>query len=129
MPYVHIVIVLALVQFIYFAIEVGKARAQYKVDAPATTGNEIFERHFRVQMNTLELVVVLVPGLLLFSQYLSPYVAAALGLVYLIGRMIYRTSYIKDPKSRSAGYGLSVLPVLALLGGALFGAIRAAFIP
>src|SRR3984893_14680689 len=126
MPLIHIVVGLALAQFVFFCFAVGKARGTYKVPAPATTGNEMFERYFRVQMNTLELLVVFVPSILLSGQYFGSYLATALGLVYLVGRLIYFTSYVKDPKSRSIGYGLSALPVLVLLVGAIFGAIRAA---
>ena len=78
-------------------MKVGGARGRYGVKAPAIIGNEIFERHFRVQQNTLELLVILLPGLYLFSRYFSPFVAAGLGLVYLIGREIYALSYVKDP--------------------------------
>ena len=126
MPLVHIVIGLALAQFLFFCFAVGKARGTYKVAAPATTGNEMFERYFRVQMNTLELLIIFLPSIVLFGQYFGSYIAAALGVIYLIGRMIYFTSYVKDPKSRRAGYGLSVSPVMALLAGAIIGAIRAA---
>jgi len=127
MPYVHIVIGLALVQFFYFCLEVGRARGRYKIEAPATTGNEVFERYFRVQMNTLELLVMFIPSILMFGIYMSPYIAAAIGAVYLVGRMIYLSSYVKNPKSRSAGYGLSALPTLILLVGGIIGAVRAAF--
>jgi glutathione S-transferase len=127
MPYVHIVIGLALVQFFYFSIEVGRARGRYKIAAPATTGNEVFERYFRVHMNTLELIVVFIPSILIFGMYVNPYIAAAIGAVYLVGRMIYLFSYVKDPKSRSAGFGLSALPTLILLVGGIIGAVRAAF--
>jgi glutathione S-transferase len=126
MPLVQIVVGLALAQFLFFCFAVGKARGTYKVSAPATTGNEMFERYFRVQMNTLELLVILVPSILMFGQYFGAYIAAALGVVYLIGRFIYFAHYVKDPKSRSAGYGLSALPVVVLLAGAIIGAIRAA---
>ena len=126
MPLVHIVIGLALVQFLFFCFAVGKARGTYKVAAPATTGNEMFERYFRVQMNTLELLVIFVPSMLLFGQYFGAYIATALGIIYLIGRTIYFMSYVKDPKSRSMGYGLSALPVIILLVGGIIGAIRAA---
>jgi glutathione S-transferase len=126
MPLVHLVVGLALVQFLFFCFAVGKARGTYKVAAPATTGNEMFERYFRVQMNTLELLVIFVPSVLIFGQYFSAYVAVALGVIYLVGRLIYFTSYVKDPKSRSMGYGLSALPVMILLAGSIFGAIRAA---
>jgi glutathione S-transferase len=126
MPLVHIVVGLALVQFLFFCFAVGKARGTYKVAAPATTGNEMFERYFRVQMNTLELLVIFVPSILIFGQYFGAYVAIALGVIYLVGRLIYFTNYVKDPKSRSMGYGLSALPVMILLAGSIFGAIRAA---
>ena len=126
MPLVHIVVGLALAQFLFFCFAVGKARGTYKVAAPATTGNEVFERYFRVQMNTLELLVIFVPSMLLFGQYFGAYLATALGVIYLIGRMIYFMSYVKDPKSRSAGFGLSALPVIVLLVGTIVGAIRAA---
>ena len=128
MPLVHIVVGLALAQFLFFCFAVGKARGTYKVAAPATTGNEIFERYFRVQMNTLELLIIFVPSIVLSGQYFGSYFATALGVVYLIGRMIYFTSYVKDPKSRSMGYGLSALPVMVLLASAIVGAIRAAVI-
>ena len=126
MPLVQLVIGLALAQFFFFLFAVGKARATYNVAAPATTGNEIFERYFRVQMNTLELLVMFVPSMYLFANFFGAYIAAALGVIYLIGRFIYFTSYVKDPKSRSMGYGLSALPVMILIAGAIIGAIRAA---
>lgn len=128
MPLVHLVIGLALAQFLFFCFAVGKARGTYKVSAPATTGNEMFERYFRVQMNTLELLVIFLPSIVLAAQYFGAYIAAALGVIYLIGRMIYFVSYVKNPKSRSLGYGLSALPVLVLLAGAIIGAIRAAIL-
>ena len=54
MLYVHVVIALALVEFLVFVTAVGRARTRYNVPAPATTGHEVFERYFRVQMNTLD---------------------------------------------------------------------------
>jgi glutathione S-transferase len=128
MPYVHIVIGLALAQFLFFAFAVGKARVRYNVPAPAVAGNEVFERHMRVQMNTLEQLIVFIPSIVLFGQYLSAYLAAALGVIFLIGRFAYFLGYVKDPKKREAGFILSFLPNVLLLLGALFGAARAAFL-
>jgi glutathione S-transferase len=124
MPYVDIVTALALLQFIVFGFKVGGARGRYGVKAPAITGNEVFERHFRVQQNTLELLIAFVPGLYLFSRYFSPLIAAALGVVYLIGREVYAVSYVKEPAKRSAGFGMSFLPTVILVLGGLFGAAR-----
>ena len=125
MEFVAIVAVLALLQYILFAMLVGKARGQYGVAAPAITGHPVFERYFRVQMNTLELLVPLLPGLWLFAHYVSPLWAAILGAVYLVGRFLYFRSYVADPARRGAGFGLSFLPVLALLIGGLVGAALA----
>ena len=127
MPYIHIIIGLALVQFLFFGAAVASARKRYKVVAPAIAGNENFERYIRVQMNTLEQLVVFIPSMLIWGQYYSPYVAAALGVVFLIGRMIYFFTYVKDPKSRELGFILTVGPNAILLAGALIGSARAAF--
>jgi glutathione S-transferase len=123
MSLVHIVIALALIEFFVFLMAVGRARATYQLPAPATSGNEMFERYFRVQMNTIEQLVIFLPSILLFARYVHPLIAAALGLVFVIGRWVYFRSYVKDPKKRSMGFGLSVIPNLALLVGGLIGAI------
>ena len=125
MSLVYIVMGLALVQYLYFGFAVGGARGRYGVSAPATTGNEVFERYFRVQMNTLELLVVLIPALPLFAWYLSPRWAAGLGGVYLVGRFLYFYGYVKDPAKRSTGFLLSFLPLAVLLLGGIGGAIAA----
>jgi glutathione S-transferase len=126
MPYVHFVVGLALVQFLFFALAVAGARKRYKVAAPAVTGNETFERYLRVQLNTLEQLVVFIPSIVLCGQYWSPYVAAGLGGVFLIGRQIYFLTYVKDPKSRELGFILTVGPNAILLGAAIIGSARAA---
>ena len=81
MAYVDIVTVLAVLQFIVFGFQVGRARGKYGVKAPATAGNELFERFFRIQQNTLELLVGFIPGIYLFGRYWSPSWAAALGAI------------------------------------------------
>jgi glutathione S-transferase len=127
MAYVDIVTALAVLQFIVFGFKVGGARGRYGIKAPAITGKEIFERHFRVQQNTLEQLIVFLPGIYLFSRYFNPLVAAALGVVYLLGRELYAFTYVKDPANRSVGYGMTFLPMLILVAGGLIGAVRALF--
>lgn len=127
MPLVEIVIALALLQLTYFGLRVGAARGKYNVPAPATSGHEIFDRYYRVQMNTLEQIVVFIPAIWLFGTYISPKWAAALGVVYLVGRFLYLRGYVADPKKRSLGFALSFLPTLTLLLGGLGGAIASAF--
>jgi glutathione S-transferase len=123
MAYIDIVTALALLQFVYFGFQVGGARSKYQVKAPAITGNEIFERFFRVQQNTLEQLIVFIPGLYLFSHYFNPLWAAGLGVVYLIGRQVYAAGYVKDPAKRGPGFGLSFLPTVALVAGGMVGAV------
>jgi uncharacterized membrane protein YecN with MAPEG domain len=127
MAYVDIVTALAILQFIVFGFRVGGARGRYGVKAPAITGNEIFERVFRVQQNTLEQLIAFLPGIYLFAHYFSPKVAAALGVFYLIGRELYAFTYVKDPAKRDVGYGMTFLPLIILVLGGLVGAVRAQF--
>jgi uncharacterized membrane protein YecN with MAPEG domain len=123
MAWVEIITVLALLQFLYFGVLVGRARDRFGVKAPAITGNEIFERYFRVQMNTLELLVIFLPALWIATVYVAFYWVALLGVVYLIGRFVYLRAYIAEPSKRSLGFSLSSLPILALLLIDLIGAI------
>ena len=123
MPYFQIIIGLVLAQFIYFGVMVGRARGLYGVAAPATSGHDLFDRHFRVQMNTLELLVAFLPGMYGFAYYFSPLYAAALGAVFFVGRFLYASAYIKDSKSRTVGFALSILPIVVLIGGTILGGV------
>ena len=125
MEIVAIVIVLALMEFVAFGMLVGRARGLYGVKAPAISGHEVFERYFRVHYNTMEALTVFVPSIWLFGLYVDPRWAAGLGAIYLVGRIVYFRSYVADPARRETGFGMSVLPVLVLLIGALIGAGRA----
>ncbi|WP_116811239.1 MAPEG family protein [Steroidobacter cummioxidans] len=125
MPFVAIVTVLALLQFFWLGLQVASARTKYGVAAPATTGHAVFERHFRVQMNTLEQLLMFLPALWIFATYISPLWAAALGVVFILGRAIYAISYVRDPKTRALGFALTALPNLAMLIGIVIWAVRA----
>jgi glutathione S-transferase len=123
MAWVLIVMVLALFQFYGFGVAVARARSRHGITAPATTGHPVFERYFRVQMNTLEQLVAFLPAIWLFAQFVDPRWAAGLGVVYLTGRQIYFFSYVKDPRTRSLGFGLTSLPILIMLAGVLYVAV------
>jgi len=120
---IHIVALLAVMQFFYFGAKVGRARAQYGIKAPAVTGHEMFERAYRVQMNTLEQLVGFLPALLIAGAYWPQAVVAAIGAVYLVGRALYRHQYMQDPARRAPGFALTVLPTAILLLAGLVGAI------
>ena len=125
MPYVHLVIVLALLEFWLFCFAVGRARIRYKVPAPAMSGHEVFDRYFRAQMNTLEQLVVFLPSIWMFARYINAWTAVALGLLFIIGRALYFRGYVQAAEARHAGFAISAIPNVALLSGALIGVIRA----
>ena len=125
MELVALVTVLALIEYFSFGILVGRARVAHGVKAPATTGHPIFERYFRVQQNTAEQFWVFLPSLWLFSHYVHAPTAAALGVVWIIGRVIYLRAYVADPDKRTAGFAVGALASMVLLLGAGVGVIRA----
>jgi uncharacterized MAPEG superfamily protein len=123
MAIVHAVIALAVLEFFVFSGFVGRARGKYKIDAPAVTGHPVFERYYRVHYNTMEQLVIFIPAMLLFGTYVSPNWAAILGMLFIVARILYLRGYVEDPKKRSAGFGLGMLPTMVLLLGGLGGAI------
>ncbi len=120
---VIIVTVLALAQFVFFGITVGRIRVKTGVTAPAMSGDPEFERANRVHANTLEQLVVMLPALWLYAHYVNPLWAAGFGVVYLIGRFLYSSAYTKDPASRGIGFMMTFLPSLVMLGWVLFVAV------
>jgi len=125
MAYVHLVIVLALLEFWLFGYAVGRARTRYHVPAPAMSGHDVFDRYFRAQMNTLEQLVLFLPSIWLFAHYVNAWAAAALGLLFILGRALYFRGYVQAAESRHAGFVLSAIPNVTLLVGALIGVFRA----
>jgi glutathione S-transferase len=123
MDYVALVIVLAILEYFFFMGMVGKARGDYSVKAPATTGDEMFERYYRVHQNTLEQLVMFIPCIYFFGIYMHALGAAGLGLLFLIGRMVYFKAYIADPASRGVGMMIGFLSIMILMLGALVGII------
>ena len=123
--WIDLVAALAVLQFFAFGILVGMARTKYKVQAPATSGHPMFDRLYRVQMNTLELLIGLLPAMYLAARYWSPNWVAVGGVMYLIGRLVYLRAYTKDPASRALGFGLSAFPILAMLGATVLGVVLA----
>lgn len=120
---IAIVTVLAVFQAFGFAFLVGKQREKHSVKAPAMTGDPEFERAFRVHQNTVEQMVIFIPALWLFGHYVHALIGAGLGLVFVISRFIYRKSYLNDPTSRTAGFGIGALVMMILMIGGLVGAI------
>jgi uncharacterized membrane protein YecN with MAPEG domain len=96
-----------------------QARGRYKIKAPATTGHPAFERAYRVQQNTIEQLVMFLPSLWLFSLFVSPLWGAALGAVWILGRVVYAVSYLRDADKRGPGAVITMASGAILLLGAL----------
>jgi len=127
MELVALITVLALFQYVWFGIQVGQMRGRHEVKAPATSGAPDFERMFRVHYNTMEQLVVFLPALWMFAYLVNPTWAAGIGVVYLIGRFVYRASYLQDPAGRSAGFTLTFLPSAVMLVWVLVVVLRNLF--
>jgi glutathione S-transferase len=114
-----LVTVLACVAYFYASVLVGKARTKYGIKAPATTGNPDFERVFRAHMNMLEWMPIFLPALWLFAIYVSDAIGALLGLVWIVGRIMYTFAYAKAAQNRGTGFAVQAFATFALLIGAL----------
>jgi glutathione S-transferase len=125
MQYVELVAVLAVVQYLAFGTLAGQARRISGLKAPAVTGDVGFERMYRVQMNTLETLVAFLPALFLAERYWPASVVTGLGVVYLVGRVLYWRAYVSDPSKRAIGFMLSIAPTALLCMLALVGILMA----
>jgi uncharacterized membrane protein YecN with MAPEG domain len=119
--YPSLVTALTLLLHQVLTINVGRARAKSKIMPPAMSGDENFERVVRVQQNTLEQLAFFLPALWLFSVYVNPFWGAGLGVVWLVGRIIYAWGYYQAAEKRIAGFAISSLSGIGLLLGALVG--------
>ncbi|MBN8738559.1 MAG: hypothetical protein BGP24_11575 [Lysobacterales bacterium 69-70] len=120
-----LVVVLNVLLLMFVMWMVGRARGRYGVRAPATTGDEGFERVFRAQMNTIESTVMFLPALWLGSTYGSPLVAGVAGLVWVAARFWYALGYAQAAKKRSAGFLVSAAALVVIFLSGCWGLLRA----
>ncbi|MCA1399213.1 MAPEG family protein [Bradyrhizobium sp. BRP56] len=121
--YTAIVTCLAAALHFFFALQVARARAVYGVKLPAITGNPDFERIYRIQMNTLEWMPIFLPSLWLFAVYVGDTAAAAVGAIWVIGRIVYFIGYREAVAKRSPGFAIQALACVILWVGAIGGAV------
>jgi len=124
LPLTSLVTLFVLILLSLTAFNVGRARGRYGVKAPAVTGHEMFERAFRVQMNTLEGVVLMLPALWLYAAFVGDRGAGIMGLIWLAARTWYAVAYLQNPAKRGAGFLLGMLMFSGLWLGALWGVMR-----
>lgn len=127
MAYVTIIAMLALIEYFYFGVEVGRARVRSGLEAPAVTGDPAFERTFRAHQNTLEQLIVFLPALYAAGYFANELLAVAAGVAFLVGRAIYFRSYTAAAEKRGAGFGITALANLVLVLAGLIGAVLAVF--
>lgn len=122
MHFVALVTLLLVAQYVVFMGMCGKARAASGIKAPAVTGDENFERAYRVQMNTVEQLLIALPAMWVCAMY-YPTLAAVLGLAFFVGRVLYRNAYVSNPESRGPGMMIGFLSAIIMLGAGFWGAL------
>jgi len=117
--YVAIVSLLALLTYFWMSLQVGRARAKCGIAAPTMTGDPVLERTIRAHYNTLEWLPLFLVPMWLFAIYWSDLIAAIVGLVWIVGRIVYQLGYVADPKKREVGFLIQAVAVAVLLFGSL----------
>jgi glutathione S-transferase len=117
----YLAIMLMLLEYALFGSLVAIARSRYRIAAPAVTGSPDFERYFRVQQNTLEQLIVVVPSLWIMALTLNPLWAALLGYLFVAGRAWYAWGYYRSARERHWGFMLGAVATGGVVSGAFIG--------
>lgn len=119
-----LVTVAAILVYLWMGVRVAGARKTCGIHAPAMTGDPVLERTIRAHLNTLEWLPPFLVGLWLFSVYWNDRLAALLGAIWIVGRILYALAYAASEKGRAPGFLIQALVTFVLLIGAVIGAIR-----
>jgi glutathione S-transferase len=80
--YTSFITLLTVLLMLGLTFNVGRARGKYQVKAPAVSGHELFERAYRIQLNTIESVLMFLPALCFMPSSLEikgPVILASFG--------------------------------------------------
>src|SRR5476651_1758282 len=121
--YTALVTLAAVALYFYTGLAVAQARVKFGVMVPQTSGHADFERVFRVQQNTLEWMPIFLPLLWLFAFYVGDIYAAALGLVWIVGRIVFIRGYREAAEKRHTGFFIQLGACGVLAIGALAGIV------
>ncbi|MBN9305911.1 MAG: hypothetical protein BGO82_01235 [Devosia sp. 67-54] len=116
---VAIVTLLCSLMIFGMALTVARTHRTTGILAPTMTGDPLLERAIRGHSNTIEWLPVFLPSMWLFAIYWSPEWAAALGALWLVGRIAYFVGYLVAPLKRYPGFFIQAIAAFALLFGAL----------
>jgi len=122
-----LIVLLALLQYVWFMVRVGAARGKLNVNAPDCEGDETWMRIHRVHQNTLEQLIILIPAIYAFAYYTSSTWVLLPGVAFIIGRFLYSAEYIKDPKTRMPGMATTLAANATLIIGGLIGLLMGMF--
>ncbi len=125
MKYTALVTIAAIVYTFLLSGRVGAARAKTGVNVPAMAGQPDFDKAFRIHMNTIEQLVLFIPVLWLATSVVGDLWAAEIGVVWIVGRVIYAAGYRKDADKRGPGFIITLLPTAVLTVVALWGVVQA----
>ena len=120
-PLTSLITLLTVLLMFITTVIVGKARVKYAIMAPATSGHEMFDRAYRVQMNTMEAALMMLPSLWIYAVFNGETGAFAMGVIWLLGRAWYAQSYLSNPARRGPGFGIALVALAGLWFGALVG--------
>ncbi len=121
--YVVIVSALALLAYYFTLLMAGLARGRFKIAVPSHSGPPEYERYVRAHQNTLEHLVLFLPGMWLFAFSVDPQWAAGIGLIWPLARVLYAIGYHKAPEKRLVPLYLSMPPIYIFVLGSLIGGI------
>jgi len=112
-----LIIIVSLVFYQSLSISVSAARDKYKIKAPATTGNENFERAYRTHLNFMENLVIFLPLVLIAGIKFDTsfwYIGAC--ALWLIGKIVFSIAYSKgfSDKLKIGANVVSLVGVLTL---------------
>jgi uncharacterized membrane protein YecN with MAPEG domain len=117
--YPAIVTLIVALAYFWMALTVARTHQRTGILAPAMTGDPVLERTYRAHVNTLEWMPIAMPSMWLLAIYWSPSVAALLGLVWIVGRVIYFVGYVSEAKRRFPGFFIQSTAAFIMLFGAL----------
>lgn len=118
-----IVTLLAVILYLYMGARLGILRGRLGIKAPATTGDPMFERAYRVHCNTGEQYIAFIPLLWLATTFFHAvaWLPALFGLAFIAARIVYMRLYMAAPDTRIAGAFMTMfcnvgLIVLSIIG-------------
>ena len=124
LPLTSLATLIVVALMFWTSIIVGKARVKYDIKAPATSGHEMFDRAYRVQMNTLESAMLLLPSMWLYASLIGDLGAGVSGAIWVAGRVWFALAYQQDPAKRGPGFGISFLAIAGMWAGSLWAVIQ-----